>query len=65
MHPNQELKWTRKSNEPGLISSDARGQGMIVFILFLFAGLGVNSTPKIGIPFVPASFCHYHNIGQK
>lgn len=61
MHPNQGLKWTRKSSEPCLISSDARGEGMIVFILFLFAGLGVNSTPKIGLPFPPACFCHYDN----
>lgn len=58
MCPNQGLKWTRKSSEPRLISSDARGQGMIVFILFLFAGLGlVNSSPKIWLPSVPTSFC--------
>lgn len=62
MHPNQGLKWTRKSNEPRLISSDSRGQDMIVFILFEFEGLGVNSTPKLGPPFVLTSSRHYDNI---
>lgn len=61
MQPKQGLKWTRKSCESCLISSDAREQDMIVFILFLFAGLEVNSTPKIGFLFVSTSLCHYDN----
>lgn len=61
MHLNQGLKWTRKSSEPRLISSDSGGQDMIVFILFLFVGLGVTSTPKIELAFIPTLFCHCDN----
>lgn len=41
-----------KSSEP-LISSDAIGHGMIVFILFLCAGLGWGEPPKHNVHFPP------------
>lgn len=37
--PGAEMDKGEKNREPRLVSSDARGQGMIVFILLLFAVL--------------------------